>query len=493
MRRTLVQQTFIQLFPFRTGQFKRLLSVCFDLLKLHNTKTLMISNARPYFCAPMIKEFSKTFKIALPLIISNVSQVGLGLVDSAMIGAVDYRQLAASALVLNIIAIPQVLGMGMAIAVSPLTAIANGQKDTFKASQVLFNGFFLTSIAAIFIALTLVSTNRFLSNLGQDKDVVIYAVPFFKLIAWSLIPMLIFAAVKQFCDGLEFTKIGMMLSLISLPLNAFLNWIFIYGRFGFARMELAGAGLGTLITRIIILITLILIVFRHKLFKQYIALRKTAWKVDTKTCRELLHIGIPTSVQYGLEVAAFSVSGIMIGWLGAAPQAAHQIALNLATTTFMAAAGLALAGSIRVSNAYGRGEKMLLRSIGLSTMSGGLIYGLACAVLFIIFKNALPLLFTDNTEVATVSSSLLVFAALFQVSDATQSIGVGLLRGIKDVKIPTAFVAIAYWCIGIPAGFFLSFTLKMGAAGMWLGFVTGLTASSILLNSRFLKKSKVVI
>lgn len=441
----------------------------------------------------MIKEFSRTFKIALPLIISNISQVGLGLIDSAMIGAVDYRQLAASSLVLNVIAIPQVLGMGMAIAVSPMTAIANGQKDPFKASRVLFNGFFLTALAAVLIASGLVFTSHLLFNLGQDKDVATYAIPFYKLIAWSLIPMLMFASVKQFCDGLEFTKTAMTLSVSSLPLNAFLNWIFIYGKFGLPRMELTGAGLGTLITRIIIAITLIVIVSRHKLFAQYIALRGTAWKIDRKTWRELLHIGVPTSLQYGLEVAAFSVSGVMIGWLGATSQAAHQIALNLASATFMAAAGLALGGSIRVANAYGRNEKLLLRNIGLSTIYGGLIYGSLCGVLFVIFRNVLPLLFTKNMEVAAISSSLLVFAALFQISDATQSIGVGLLRGIKDVKLPTAFVAIAYWFIGIPIGYFLSFKLHMGAAGIWIGFVTGLTASSVLLNTRFLKKSRFIL
>lgn len=441
----------------------------------------------------MFREFSKTFKIALPLIISNISQVGLGLIDSAMIGAVDYHQLAASSLVLNVIAIPQVLGMGMAIAVSPMTAIANGQKNPLQASRVLFNGFILSAIVSVFIAVTLVLCSGLLFHLGQDLVVATYAVPFFKLIAWSLIPMLIFAAVKQFCDGLEYTKTAMTLSLISLPLNAFLNWILIYGRFGFPRLELAGAGVGTLITRILIAITLIIIVLRHRLFRQYILLRKKAWVVDAKTWKELVQIGVPTSLQYGLEVAAFSVSGVMIGWLGATSQAAHQIALNLATATFMAASGLALAGSIRVSNAFGRSEKALMRSIGLSTMTGGLIYGVMCGVIFIIFKNVLPAIFTKNIQVAAISSSLLVFAALFQISDATQSIGVGLLRGIKDVKLPTAFVAIAYWLIGIPVGYFLSFKLHMGASGIWLGFVTGLTASSILLNTRFLAKSKVVI
>ena len=439
----------------------------------------------------MFKEFSRTLKIAAPLIISNISQIGLGLIDSAMIGAVDYRQLAASSLVLNVIAIPQVLCMGMAISISPLAAIANGQNNIFQASKVLFNGFLLSVCVALFIAITLVLSHHLLFHLGQDEIVATLSVPFFKLLAWSLIPMLIFASVKQFCDGLEFTKTAMVLSLASLPLNAFLNWIFIYGRFGFPRMELAGAGLGTLITRSLIAIALMIVVANHHLFKPYIDIRKSAWKVDGRTWRELLHIGIPTSMQYGLEVAAFSVSGIMIGWLGATSQAAHQIALNLATATFMAAAGLSLGGSIRVANAFGRSEKVLLRNIGLSTITGGLIYGFVCGILFIVFRFQLPLLFTNNAEVATVSSGLLVFAALFQISDATQSIGVGLLRGMKDVKMPTAFVAIAYWLIGIPVGYFLSFNLHMGASGIWLGFVTGLSASSLLLNTRFLKMSKL--
>ena len=438
----------------------------------------------------MFKELPRTLKISLPLIINNVAQIGLGLIDSAMIGAVDYRQLAASSLVINVISIPQVLGMGIATAISPATAIANGQKDVPTASRVLYNGFVLTTLVAIAIAAILVSTSGFLFRLGQDNDVATFAVPFYKLMAISLIPLLMFGAVKQFCDGLEFTKTAMTLSLISLPLNAFLNWILIYGRFGFPRMELAGAGAGTLITRVVIAITLIVVVLRHKLFAKYINVRKQAWKIDGKTWKELLQIGIPTSMQYGLEVAAFSVSGVMIGWLGATSQAAHQIALHLATATFMAAAGLSLGGSIRVANAYGRGERQVVRNIGTSTMAGGLIFGSFCGIMFIIFKDWLPTLFTNNAEVAAVSSTLLVFGALFQISDATQSIGVGLLRGIKDVRIPTIFVAVAYWLIGIPVGYFLSFRLHMGASGIWLGFVTGLSASSILLNTRFLKKSK---
>ncbi len=438
----------------------------------------------------MFKEFQKTFRISLPIIISNLAQISLGLIDSAMVGAVDYRQLAAASLALNAIMIPQVAITGIAIAISPVTAIANGQNNTEKASSILFNGFLLTLMVGVAMSVSLLLSHRMIFHLGQDADVAAYADPFYKLIAWSTIPLLMFAAVKQFCDGLELTKTAMILSLASLPINALLNWIFIYGKFGLPRMELTGAGLGTLITRILIAIVLIIIVCTHKTFKKYISLRQKAWKVNLQLWKELLEIGIPTGLQYGMEVAAFAVSAIMIGWMGATSQAAHQVAISLATATFMAALGLSMGGSIRIANAFGRHDLAQVKAIGRSTFYGGLVYGIICGILLIIFRNQLPLLFTKNARVVSLTSSLLVIAAIFQISDATQAIGVGLLRGIKDAKTPTLFVAIAYWLIGIPVGYCLAIKLGWGASGIWIGFVCGLTTSSVLLNSRFVKKVK---
>ena len=437
----------------------------------------------------MLKELSKTLKIAVPLIISNISQMALGLIDSAMIGPIDYRQLAASSLVINVLAIPMVLGAGMMMAISPLVAMANGRQDIYGASKILFNGFFMSLVTGCLLVTIVLCTSGLLWHLGQEDIVVTYALPYYKVMACSFIPMLIFYAAKQFSDGLEITKTAMILSLSSLPLNAFLNWIFIYGHWGAPRLELFGTGIATLITRLIIAGILVTIIFRHKIYKPYLAVRNQAWKVSSKTIKDLLHIGIPSSLQYGMESAAFSVSGVMIGWLGATSQAAHQIALNMASTTFMASMGLSLAASIRVANAYGRKEVLLMNVIGKNTIITGLIFGLLCALVFILLQHQLPNIFTNNAGVAAISSTLLVYGAFFQISDATQAIGVGLLRGMRDVKIPTLLVAIAYWVIGIPLGYYLAFVTKMGASGIWIGFIAGLTMSSILLNSRFLKQS----
>ncbi len=441
---------------------------------------------------PMFKEFSRTLKIAIPLVISNVSQIALGLIDSAMIGPIDYRQLAASSLVINVVAIPMVLGSGMTMAISPLVAAANGRQNVFAVSNIFYNGFLVSAVAAVLIVIAMISTSGLLYNLGQDEIVVALALPYYKIMIWSMLPMLLFLAAKQFSDGLEITRTAMVLSVASLPLNAFLNWVFIYGNFGMPRLELTGAGIATLITRILIAVILLIVIAKHRVYKPYIALRGKAWKVSAKTFRALLKIGLPSSLQYGMESAAFSVSGIMIGWLGATAQAAHQIALNLASATFMASLGLSLAASIRVANAYGRKDEAQMHSIGKSTIAGGLVYGLVCGILFIVFQHKLPYLFTKNDGVAAISTTLLVLAALFQISDATQAIGVGLLRGKHDVKVPTVLVAIAYWVIGIPLGYYLAFTQNLGAPGIWIGFIAGLSISSILLNTRFLQRAKPV-
>ena len=415
--------------------------------------------------------------------------MAFGLIDTAMVGAVDYLQLAAGGLVVNVIAIPQVIGMGIGMGISPLVAMAKGQEQPKKISALLYNGFWLSLINGVVLAVAMWWARPLLSLLGQEEAVTTLAIPYFGIMGISLFPMMIFLALKQFADGLEYSKTGMVISLVALPVNAFLCWVFIFGKLGAPRLELMGAGIATLITRILQAIAMAIIIFKHKLFAPYMALRHSCWKLNRPIVKELLHLGIPSSLQYAMEAGAFSVSGVMIGWLGATTQAAHQIALNLASFTFMVSVGLSLAGSIRVSNAKGQNNLPLVRRIGISTLYAGLGYGLFCALLFGGLRFQLPLIFNQNPEVVSLAASLLLVAALFQISDATQAIGVGLLRGMKDVKMPTLYVALAYWVIGIPMGYWLAFSLKWGAYGIWLGFVAGLSASSILLNHRFLRKT----
>jgi MATE family multidrug resistance protein len=435
----------------------------------------------------LVYQAKKTLKLAFPIILGEVAQMMLGIIDTAMVGAVNYKQLAAAALVMSVINIPYVFGIGITISVSQMVSMAHGRRDGKLVSHYLFNGFWLCTISAVAISLVIELSRNILFHLDQDPEVARLALPYLEIMGLSVIPMILFLALKQFTDGLEFTKTAMILSLGALPLNAFLNWLFIYGNWGFPRMELMGAGWATLITRIFIFIVLGLIVLNHKTFRKYIAVRSLVWKLRWQTIKDLLHIGIPSSFQISMEAGAFAVSGILIGTLGAVEQAAHQIALSCASLTFMVSMGLSQAGSIRTSNSFGRNDKILIRIIGKSTLYMALIYGTLCAITFIVLKNQLPLIFNSNAQVVQMASYLLLFAALFQISDSTQAVSAGLLRGIKDVKIPTIFIAIAYWAVGIPVGCLLAFYFKMGAAGIWMGFITGLTFSAAFLTLRFKK------
>ncbi|HUH73131.1 MAG TPA: MATE family efflux transporter [Chitinophagales bacterium] len=441
----------------------------------------------------MKNEIKRTLQIAAPLILGNITQMALSLIDTAMVGAIDYKQLAAAALVTNLLAIPYVMGIGLTTALTPLIAIANGKGNKFEASRYLYNGVILCTIISVFIALGLSFSEKIVFNIGQDPIVAALSIPYLKIMGWSVIPMIFFLSLKQFCDALEQTKVAMFLSLISMPINVLLNWIMIYGNWGFPRMELEGAGWATLISRILIAIALLWVVLTNERFKEYIDLRKEAWKINLVSFVQILKLGIPSGLQFGLEVGAFAISGIMIGWFGATQQAAHQIALNIASFTFMIIMGLSTAGSIRISNALGRGNILQMRNIGLSTLTVGLAYGFITGLLFIIFHNYLPLIFNQNTEVVSLAAHLLIFAAIFQISDSTQAIGIGLLRGMKDVTIPTVSVIIAYWVIGLPLGYYLGVKYDMKATGMWIGLVIGLTVSSILLNIRFHTHTKKML
>jgi MATE family multidrug resistance protein len=432
-------------------------------------------------------EIYKTIQLAIPIITGELAQLSLHLIDTAMVGAISYKHLAAAALVMTAANIPFIIGIGMTISVSQMVSLANGRRDHQLVSHYLFNGFLLCTAFALVISGGLVFGRNILTHLHQDPQVVVLALPFMTLVGLSVIPMLLFMTLKQFTDGLEYTKTAMMLSVASMPINVFLNWLLIYGNWGFPRMELAGAGYATLITRTLIFVVLGLIVLKHRTFRRFVAVREKQWKYNLKTMRELLRIGIPSSMQLGVEVCAFAVSGIIIGTISAVAQAAHQIALSCAAFTFMVSMGLSQAGSIRVSNAYGRKEWNKIRVIGETTLVAALLYGSICGICFVVLRWQLPLIFNKDPDVVKLAALLLLFAAVFQISDATQATGAGLLRGIKDVKLPTLLVMIAYWVIGLPVGWLFAFHYRMGAAGIWLGLIIGLTLASIFLVGRFLK------
>jgi len=435
----------------------------------------------------MRSELKRTIQIAVPLIIANLVQMIMGIIDAAMVGRISADLLAASSLVNSVVMIPFVLGMGLTMAVAPLIAAGMSSDDIKLPTKILFNAILICGAFSIFLALFIAFSSNFIFYMGQDPTVAANAKPYLEIIGWSIIPMLLFLTIKQFADGMEETKLPMLISIYTIPVNIILNYILIYGKFGFPRLELEGAGIATLLTRIVLLIAMAFILLKSKKTSRFFEEWRESFLPDKKLMRRILSIGIPSSLQHGMESWAFSISGIMIGWLGATALAAHQIALSLASVTFMIALGISGAGAIRVGLNYGRGNWEMVEKIGKGIFVLAIAMGIIGAFSFIVFQVPLISIFNKEPEVMYLAGILLMFAAVFQISDSIQAIAIGLLRGLQDVKVPTIYVGIAYWVLGIPGGYFLAFHMDMGPQGIWIGLVVGLSATAIFLSLRFFK------
>ncbi len=423
-------------------------------------------------------------KLAFPIILGNISQMMLNLIDSAMVGQLGYKQLAAAALVNNMIGIPYVISMGFTMAISPLVAELKGAGKPEQCGNLLNNAFALNLTVSTILALILFLSGGIIYHLKQDIEVANLGRPYLNWMLWSIVPMIAFLSIKQFCDGLNHTKVPLLLALSSIPINAALNYLLIYGHWGFPKLELTGAGVSTFITRTAIALVMAIYVLNHSRYKIYFVNIRT---INKTIIRKIANLAIPSAWQYGSEVGAFVVLGIMVGWFGAIQQAAHQVSLSVAALTFMVSIGLSSAGSIKVGEAYGMQNIHLARSTGIAVFKFAGVYGFLCAIFFILLRNQIPLLFTSDTVVIQQAAILFLFAAAFQLGDSLQAVGIGILRGLQDVKLPTLYTTLSYWFIGIPVGFILGVDFNMQVIGIWIGFIACLSLMAILLFLRFLK------
>jgi MATE family multidrug resistance protein len=327
----------------------------------------------------------------------------------------------------------------------------------------------------------------------QPEEVVILAKPYLDLVAFSLIPLIIFQAFKQFSDGLSMTKYPMYATILANIINVILNYVLIFGKLGFPKMGIVGAALGTVIARIVMLLFLWWLLTQKKKAKAYVTQIKF-FVLNKTMLRKILNLGAPSAMQMFFEVAIFTAAIWLSGLLGKNAQAANQIALNLSSMTFMVAMGLSVAAMIRVGNQKGLQNYKELRRIAQSIFLLGLMFAFIFALLFFVFHNHLPKIyvnlddpinFSDTSEVVKIAAKLLLAAAIFQLSDSLQVVVLGALRGLQDVKIPTIITFISYWLIGFPVSYFLGTEETLGSFGIWLGLIVGLTSAGILLFLRF--------
>ncbi|PZD79531.1 MATE family efflux transporter [Mesonia sp. K7] len=437
------------------------------------------------------KEFRRNLNIAFPVMLGQLGHVLVGLADNLMVGQLGAAPLAAVSLGNSLIFIALSIGIGFSFAITPLVAEADGAQDISTGRSYFQHGVVMCGANGIFLFLLLLLCKPILYWLDQPEEVVDLAMPYIDIVAFSLIPLMFFQALKQFGDGLSQTKYAMYATLIANVVNVIFNYLLIYGVWIFPRLELEGAAIGTLISRVFMLFFLFFILKSRDKFAEYFQLMKRS--LDSKVFIKLFNLGFPTALQVFFEVGLFTGSIFLAGLIGTNAQAANQIALNLASMTFMIAVGIGVTATIRVGNQKGMGNYHDLRRIALSTFLLVFLIEAVFAVMFILSKDWMPTFYIDNTEVILIAAQLLIVAALFQLSDGLQVVILGALRGLQDVKIPTIITFIAYWVIGFPVSFWLGKPENYGSFGIWLGLLVGLTSSAILLYLRFNFLSKDLI
>jgi len=438
------------------------------------------------------KHIKSTIQLAYPVIIGQLGIIMMGVVDSLMVGKIGAAPLAAASLGNGMTFIILIIGIGVSLAITPLVAIAVGAGKKNDCGIYFRQSLLVNSVLSIIIAVLIFFAADFIKYFDQPVEVQNQAVSYMKIVGLSSVPLMLFQTYKQFIEGLSIMRPAMIIALLANLVNAFVNWVLIFGNLGFPELALNGAGWATFASRVFMAIALMGFVMSNKFFKQYdvsFHYRSINWPIIKK----ILSLGLPSGMQYFFEVGAFSFAVVMVGWLGTKPQAAHQIAISLASISFMAVLGISVAGSIRVGNAVGMKDIQETRRAGFTASLLGASTMLVSGIVFILFRNFLPTLYVNDQEVISYASSLLIIAALFQISDGTQAVGIGILRGLTDVKIPTVITFVAYWIVGLPVGYLLGFTFKMGVQGVWYGLLIALTTSAILLTLRFNSRSKSIV
>ncbi|WP_074408751.1 MULTISPECIES: MATE family efflux transporter [Aquimarina] len=447
------------------------------------------------------KEFRYNLKLATPVMLGMLGHTFVGLVDNIMVGQLGTAELAAVSLGNSFMFIAMSLGIGFSTAITPLVAEADGENNFASGKSAFKHGLFLCTTLGIALFLLILVAKPLMYLMKQPPEVVELAIPYLDLVAFSLIPLVSFQALKQFSDGLSMTKYPMYATLVANLVNIALNYVLIFGKFGFPQMGIVGAAVGTLASRFVMVIFLWVFLKNKEKSTSYVTHIKF-FSLERKMINRIIALGFPSALQMFFEVAIFTAAIWLSGILGKNSQAANQIALNLSSMTFMIAMGLSVAAMVRVGNQKGLQHFIDLRRIAISIFLLTFLLAVVFALLFILFNDLLPRIYldiedteniADNTEVITIAAKLLVIAALFQISDGIQVTVLGALRGLQDVKIPTLITFIAYWVVGFPISYYLGLYTEYKSSGIWIGLLAGLSVSALLLYLRFNALTKGLI
>lgn len=431
-------------------------------------------------------QYAANIRLALPVVLTQVGQILTQLADNVMVGHYggdDPVPLAAIAFGGSIAFIFLITAIGMAMGLTPLIGELFAQGDRRKSAVLLQNGILFYTLLGIVTTVVQLAGIPLLYRLGQPVEVVDMALPYYRLLSYSMPFVMLFFAFKQFLEGVGNTHAELIVTVIANLLNIGLNWVFIYGHLGMPEMGATGAGLATLLARIATPLLMIGYFCSRDRYRPYLE-GFSLGNYHRKTVRTLVRIGTPIASQMFLESSAFIGTTIMMGWLGTLAISANQIAITVNNCAWMIVTSIGAATTIRVSHCYGA------RDIGQLALAAKASYHLILAwngfatVAFIVLRHFIPQLFTTNAEVIAITAELMLFVALYQLSDGLQNISVGILRGLQDVRIITPIAVISYWILNLPVGYLFGFTLGMGPSGLFLGYFVGLTVAAALMITR---------
>ncbi len=421
--------------------------------------------------------------------------------DNIMVGQLGTAELAAVSLGNSFVFIAMSLGIGFSTAITPLVAEADGAGNKADGKSALKHGLVLCTLLGLSLFGIILLCKPFLHYMKQPPEVVELAIPYLELVAFSLVPLIIFQAFKQFSEGLSQTKYPMYATILANVINITLNYLLIFGSFGFPKLGIVGAAIGTLVSRFIMVGYIWFLLKQKEKFQIYVT-GFNFKNIEKTVMKKIISLGFPSALQMFFEVAIFTAAIWLSGVLGKNAQAANQIALNLSSMTFMVGMGLSVAAMVRVGNQKGLQDFKELRRIAESIFFLTFLLEIVFAALFLIGRYWLPTIYLDvddivnqmdNSEVIIIAAKLLFVAAFFQISDGIQVVVLGALRGLQDVKIPTLITFIAYWLIGFPVSYYFGLFTEFKSVGIWMGLLLGLTASAVMLYIRFKYLTKKLI
>ncbi len=425
-----------------------------------------------------------TLVLTYPIIIAQLGLILMGTADTMMVGKVGANELASSGIINSLYFWVACIGIGINAVISPLIANAHSQQNHEDCTKTLVSSLRVNVWSSIGTILIMVSLNLCFPLFEQPKEIERMSVSYFWIMITGVLPLYMFLALKSFTDGLSLTKVGMYITFGGLLLNVFLNWVLIFGKMGMPTLGLDGAGYATVITRWLMFGYIFYYVFTDKSFKIYTKkINLSAFYPEHYF--KIWKLGLPAGSQFFFEVGAFSFCAMIVGWLGKYPLAAHNVAINLASITYMMVTGVAHAGGIKVGNALGEKDNQKAKKFGAIALALGFGFMTMAGISFVLFGDWLVSCYTDDVNVTIIAINLMLIAGVFQLADGIQAVSLGILRGLEDANIPTAITLFAYWVVGVPASYVLGIMFNLGTNGVWYGLSLGLLVSAVFLSIRF--------